>query len=74
MPWPVLDAHLDGRRFIVGDNSTVADCVTAYLVDWADLLKLIDDFPRLGAYLERMYARPSAPHRIADAFKAIRAA
>ncbi len=70
----VLDAHLYGRRFIVGDNITVADCVTAYLVDWADELKLIGDFPRLGTYLEKMYARPRAPQRIAEAFKAIRAA
>ena len=70
----VLDVHLDGRHFIVGDNITVADCVTAYLVDWANELKLIGDFPRLGAYLEKMYARPRAPRRIAEEFKAIRAA
>ena len=70
----VLDAHLDGRHFIVGDTITVADCVMAYLVDWADELKLIGDFPRLGAYLEKMYARPRAPQRIAEAFKVIRAA
>jgi glutathione S-transferase len=37
-------------------------------------LKLIGDFPRLGAYLEKMYARPRAPQRIAEEFKAIRAA
>jgi glutathione S-transferase len=70
----VLDAHLDGRRFIVGENITVADCVTAYLIDLADELKLLGDFPRLRAYLEKMYARPSAPQRIADAFKAIHTA
>jgi hypothetical protein len=40
----------------------------------ADKLKLLGDFPRLRAYLEKMYARPSAPQRIADAFKAIHAA
>ena len=70
----VFDVHLDGRQFIVGDNITVADCVAAYLVDWANELKLIDDFPRLGTYLENMYARPRAPQRIAEEFKAIRAA
>jgi glutathione S-transferase len=70
----LLDAHLEGRRFIVGDNLSVADCVTAYLIDWANQLKLIGDFPRLRAYLEKMYARPSAPQRIAEAFKAIRSA
>ena len=70
----ILESHLDGRRFIVGDNVTVADCVTAYLIDWANELQLIDGFARLGAYLERMYARPKAPQRIAEAFSAIRAA
>jgi glutathione S-transferase len=70
----ILDAHLKGRRFIVGDSVTVADCVSAYLVDWANELHLIDDFAELCAYLERMYARPTAPQRIAEAFKAIRAA
>jgi glutathione S-transferase len=70
----VLDSHLKGRRFIVGDNVTVADCVSAYLVDWANELRLIDDFAELRAYLDRMYARPAAPQRIAEAFKAIRAA
>jgi glutathione S-transferase len=70
----VLDHHLEGRSFIVGDDVTVADCVTAYLVDWADELHLIDKFAQLRAYLERMYARPTAPQRIAEAFRTIRAA
>src|SRR5690348_5403897 len=70
----ILESHLQGRQFIVGENVTVADCVTAYLIDWADLLNLIDDFPQLRAYLERMYARPTAPQRIAEAFRSIRAA
>jgi len=70
----VLDSHLEGRKFIVGDSVTAADCVTAYVVDWADELQLIDGFARLRGYLEDMYARPTAPQRIAEAFKAIRAA
>lgn len=67
----VLDSHLDGRRFIVGDSVTAADCVTAYLVDWADELQLLEKFARLRAYLELMYARPAAPHRIAIELRAI---
>jgi len=70
----ILETHLDGRRFIVGDRVTVADCVTAYLIDWANEIHLIDGFARIGAYLERMYARPTAPQRIAEARKEIRAA
>lgn len=63
----VLDRHMDGRAFIVGDNITVADCVTAYVLDWGNENGLIDGFPNLKAYLERMYARPRAPQRIAEA-------
>ncbi|OXI36386.1 glutathione S-transferase family protein [Burkholderia aenigmatica] len=66
----ILDKHLEGRAFIVGDTLTVADCVTAYLIDWAGECNLIDSFPQLRAYLERLYARPKAPQRIADARKA----
>ena len=63
----VLDRHMDGRAFILGDNITVADCVTAYVLDWGNENGLIDSFPNLKAYLERMYARPRAPQRIAEA-------
>ena len=70
----VLDAHLEGRQFIVGDRVTAADCVTAYLMDWANEVRLIDDFARLRGYLEHMYARATAPKRIAEAFREIRAA
>ena len=70
----VLDAHLAGRQFVVGDHITAADCVTAYLIDWANELQLIDNFARLRGYLEQMYARATAPKRIAEAFREIRAA
>lgn len=68
----VLDRHMEGRQFIVGDGITVADCVTAYLMDWAnEFHHLIDGCPQLLAYLERMYARPTAPPRIAEAFASL---
>jgi glutathione S-transferase len=64
----VLDAQLRGRAFVVGDHATVVDFVTAYTLDWAGEVQLLDDFPALRAYMERMYARPKAPLRIAAAF------
>ncbi|EPC01460.1 glutathione S-transferase [Litchfieldella anticariensis FP35 = DSM 16096] len=67
----VLDRHMDGRQFIIGDDITVADCVTAYLMDWANELDFLSDLPQLRAYLQRMYARPSAPPRIAEAFREV---
>ncbi|MEX3691455.1 glutathione S-transferase family protein [Paraburkholderia sp. BR14263] len=66
----VLERHLEGREFIVGNKLSVADCVTVYLMDWANEVQLLEGFPRLQAYLERLYARPEAPQRIAEARKA----
>lgn len=70
----ILDRHMDGREFIVGDTISVADCVTAYVLDWGNENGLIDDYSNLKAYLERMYARPKAPQRIADALADMRPA
>ncbi len=70
----ILDHHMEGRQFIVGDGITIADCVTAYLIDWANEQHMIDGFRHLSAYLERMYARPKAPQRIAKALADVRAA
>jgi glutathione S-transferase len=61
----VLEQHMVGREFIVGDTMTAADCVTAYVIDWASMVDLLGDLPLLRAYLERMYARPKAPPRMA---------
>jgi glutathione S-transferase len=69
----VLERHMEGRQFIVGDRVTVADCVTAYLMDWANEEHLLDGLPNLRAYLDRMYARATAPQRIAEAFASIQA-
>ena len=69
----VLDQHMQGREFLVGDSATVADFVTAYTLDWANMVQLLDDFPGLRSYMERMYARSCAPMRIAEAFKRIAA-
>ncbi len=70
----VLEQHMAGRRFIVGDGITAADCVTAYLMDWANEQGLLEGKPNLQAYLARMYERATAPPRIAEAVASIRAA
>jgi glutathione S-transferase len=68
----VLDVHMRDREFVAGDAVTVGDFVLAYTLDWAKLAGQLDPFPRLEAYMERMYARPRAPMRIAEAFASIR--
>lgn len=69
----VLEEHMRGRQFVVGDRVTVADFVLAYTLDWANEVRLLDDFRQLMAYMERMYTRPKAPSRIAAAFASLNA-
>jgi glutathione S-transferase len=66
----VLEEHLKGRQFVVGKSVTVADLALAYTLDWANEIQLLDGFPQVKAYMERMYARPHAPMRIAKALAA----
>lgn len=70
----VLEKHMQGRRFVVGDGLTVADLVLAYTLDWANEIELLDGLPRLQGYMKRMYDRPSAPPRIAAALASVKAA
>jgi glutathione S-transferase len=67
----VLEKHMQGRQFVAGDSVSVADFVTAYTLDWGNEVNLLDGCPQLLAYMKRMYARPHAPPRIAEAFAAI---
>jgi glutathione S-transferase len=69
----VLEKHMQGRQFVATDNVSVADFVMAYTLDWGNEVKLLDGCPQLLAYVNRMYARPHAPPRIAEAFAAISA-
>jgi glutathione S-transferase len=68
----VLEEHMQRRQFLVGDTVTVADFVAAHTLDWANEDRLLDNCPRLLTYMKRMYARPNAPQRIAEAFAAIK--
>ena len=65
----VMEAHLATRAVLVPGEVTVADFVAAYTLDMASMVDLLETLPNLRAYLKRMYARPRAPPRIAEAFK-----
>jgi glutathione S-transferase len=68
----VVESHLRGRPFVVGDTVTVGDFVLAYTLDWGHEAGLLGEFPALEAYVERMYARPRAAMRIADAMATVK--
>jgi glutathione S-transferase len=61
--WGVLNAHLSGRRYVVGDRLTIADLsLCGYLffpdeigVDWST-------YPALGDWLDRIRAEPRWVH------------
>jgi glutathione S-transferase len=69
----VVEEHLRGREFVMGDTVTVGDFVLAHTLDWARTARLLNDLPRLEAFTERMYARPNAPMRIAEALALLNA-
>ena len=63
----VLEQHMQGRDFIVGERVTVADFNAAFTLDWANEEALLDEAPTLRGYLDKMYARAKAPVTIAEA-------
>jgi glutathione S-transferase len=68
----VLEEHMRGRDYVVGDRVTAADFLVAYTLDVADHMQLLGECPTLRSYIKRMYARPHAPQRVADIFRAMR--
>lgn len=69
----VMEDQMQGCQFIVGNTVTIADFVCAYSLDWANEVGLLDGCPQLLRYMERMYARPNAPLRIAAALASVNA-
>ncbi len=53
----VLDAALEGPRFLVDDRFTVTDIIVSYTVDFGREFGLISECPNLQAYLARMHER-----------------
>jgi hypothetical protein len=48
-----------------------ADFATAYTLDWGHEFGLLAELPQLRTCMQRTYARPNAPPRIAEAFARI---
>jgi glutathione S-transferase len=67
----IVEHHMQHRDFVVGSAVSIADFVLAYTLDWGNEVGLLDHCPKLLAYMEKMYARPHAPMRIAAAFRSI---
>ena len=54
-----LDRHLDGRRFVLGEDYTIADMsLFAYTHVSRDADAPLDDFPNVIAWIERVRGQP----------------
>ena len=60
----VLQDALAGRRFITGDEFTVADVVTVHTLFWSTWSDLLADLPGLQTYMEEHIMRESCPRAL----------
>jgi glutathione S-transferase len=59
-PLKVLEAHLDGRDYILGGDFTIADLNVASVLSMAGMVSFdVSAYPKVAAWLERCTSRPS---------------
>lgn len=62
----LVEAHLRGRDFLLGDRFGIADAYLFVIAEWSRPLKLdLAPYPALAAYLERIRARDSVREALA---------
>jgi glutathione S-transferase len=54
----VLDRVLSSRNYLVENRFTITDIIVSWTVNWGRRAGHHDDFPALGAYLDRLFERP----------------
>lgn len=68
-----LDQVLSKSSFLVGNRFSAADICVSYqlfwLRLWPELNSVMDQFPRVGAYIDRMVTRPAAESMKVVAYK-----
>jgi glutathione S-transferase len=52
-----LEKHFSMNDFLVENRFTVTDIVLAYTLCWGQEQKLLDEFPNINEYMERLYFR-----------------
>jgi glutathione S-transferase len=68
MAYAMIDRRLEGRTWAAVDRFTIADCAAAPSLFYASSLEPFGDGQRgLGAYFERLMARPSVVRTIREA-------
>ena len=63
--WSILEAHMEGRGYALGDRFTMADIPLGVSVHrWSQLPVEKDRTPNLDAYLEKLSERPAFRERV----------
>jgi len=61
--WGILNAHLQGRRYVAADRLTIADLSLCGYLFWPDELGVDwDTYPNVRDWLERIRAEPRWVH------------
>lgn len=55
----IIADHLVGREYIADSRFTVADVLVGSALDWAHMQGLLQEFPTLIAFVERLKQRPA---------------
>lgn len=64
----MLDAHLAGKDWAIGDRFTLADCAASPALFYASMVHPFEaTHPNLAAYFERLLARPSMRRTLREA-------
>lgn len=54
----VLDTVLGDTDYLVDNRFSVADIIMGFTVNWGRRQELLDSFPNLQHYLDRLFERP----------------
>ena len=62
-----IDKHLAGRQYLVGERFGVADAYLFTVTRWSPRVELdLSPFPNVGAFMERVAARPKVKEALAE--------
>jgi len=57
----VLENYFSEHDYLIDNRFSVTDITLAYTLCWGQEQKLIEDFPNLNRYMDKLYARPLCP-------------
>lgn len=57
----ILDRHISADEYILSTGFSAADIVITYNLIWANTLGLLENYPGLITYMEKMMQRPAFP-------------